>query len=595
MWPEARPSVDGLFVPPPGRVAAKRRVQKSHVEVENFPELEEKDVSDISGYEEKYIAAATEVKKKREQQQKRFLWEQKLRQLRHRIQILENEKRAASYNPSNACRKFIIDLERLDTTNTADFKVSQSDMFDRISNVQWAVRKMASHIALMGQGQRYLEKLKELMEGAEAAITVFKRENRPRFEMLLNQELLLTQEVDAFNDTLRDMGLKAKASHSTKRKNIQLPSQPSGRQIQQKQRQDQAVLSMDIKKVISNIDAEIADAGGSTGGWDPRDHTAFLRIVSRNKVTAEQWRRVESGASIESITSVSAVVSRAVDDIPTQTQRSILSHARWYARYTCLLAQKKQAVQAWRNGKVSREQSQRIQRESNRKVRDAESRGRAEKRLREAKIRQRRDAEEKRQAVEEWRREKEARMREEREREEAERKQKHEKLLQQTERRQRQKDAVARYKLEKASEAAQRRTMKASQERKNDSEDAIRLQERRDRDMEYAKRKRAAVLKAKEKETRRERFLDSYKTSTARRAPKARSDPRRLIGDTAASRAQRLGNDELERLVERRHTQVAHARTVASTGRIARGAKSYGIGMGVKVAGRKVPSWRAGV
>ena len=453
---------------------------------------------------------------------------------------------------------------------------------------------MASHIALMGQGQRYLEKLKELMEGAEAAITVFKRENRPRFEMLLNQELLLTQEVDAFNDTLRDMGLKAKASHSTKRKNIQLPSQPSGVRFSRSSAKIKQCYQWISKRlsVILTQRLQMLEARLVAGILAIILHFYELCRGTKSQQNSggasnPEHRSRASRACLQSSAELSTIY------LPRRSGAYYLTQGGTRVTRACL-HKKKQAVQAWRNGKVSREQSQRIQRESNRKVRDAESRGRAEKRLREAKIRQRRDAEEKRQAVEEWRREKEARMREEREREEAERKQKHEKLLQQTERRQRQKDAVARYKLE-TSEAAQRRTMKASQERKNDSEDAIRLQERRDRDMEYAKRKRAAVLKAKEKETRRERFLDSYKTSTARRAPKARSDPRRLIGDTAASRAQRLGNDELERLVERRHTQVAHARTVASTGRIARGAKSYGIGMGVKVAGRKVPSWRAGV
>ena len=181
---------------------------------------------------------------------------------------------------------------------------------------------------------------------------------------------------------------------------------------------------------------------------------------------------------------------------------------------------------------------------------------------------------------------------------ENERKEKHEKFVRQMERRQRQKDAVARYKLEKEAEEAQEHRVLSKELNKkkgNPAAATVKLQERRDRDIEHAKRRRDAVNKKREKETQRERFLNSYKTSAARRAPKARSDPHRLTGDTAASRAQRLGNDELERLAERRIIQGAHDRAVASTGRIARGAKSYGIGIGVRVAGRAMPKWRAGV
>lgn len=605
-WPEARSVNERLFK---DALTTRRPVVRSKPRSpqRTAPEEKEKDDDDYDDDdfgdvgEEKYIVAASKAKKSRDAKQKRFLWEQKLRQLAHRGQIVENEKRASAYNSSNASRGEILELEKLDAVSATEFRASRSEMLDKLASVKWAVRKMSSHIDLMGHGDRYLDKLKELMETAEGEISAFKRQNRPRFEKLLADEIRLTQEIDAFHDKFR-RGLARSSrgvnvSKQASKKSAKAPSKTVSSRLTSHARP----MSSSAKKTIEDIDAEIADNGGSNGGWDPRDHATFLRLVSRNRVTPAQLRRIDAGAAIADMPNVGAVVKSALDDIPAQMERNVVSHIRWYARYTCLLARKKEAVKEWkqqRNAMEHRGQAHRARKmESSQKRTDEESKARKAVH----RERWRSDQKEKKRAVDEWKREKEARARLEEERQEIARKEKHEAYMRQTQKRQAQKDAIARHKIEKEAmrahrEAKERRETEILKQRRRVTTKATR-EEMRIRDMDYVKRKKELLRRKREKETRREKILEAYKTSSTRirDAPKARSNPSRLTGDTVASKAQRLSEAELERLAERRIVQGAHESVVPSTGRISAGSKSYGIGIGSNVGGRAMPSWRKGL
>lgn len=246
---------------------------------------------------------------------------EKLAQLEARALGLEREKAAHLYSKRHEFRSRFCSLEEAELKLSNKRKIEKQELKQHIGRIQSSVKGFQRMLADMKPGPAFVEKLKETLEEIEASIVAFKEKQRELYELLLQEERTVGQEVSAFEKKLeswlsaRDSGLPTTVTTgSVPVRGIQAPAASS------------------MPPAVVAFERFLQQTGGRQGGWDVYDHQIFLK--TRNKFSGRP-----------------AFIEAAARDLPTKTVQEIEQHEQWYTEYCALMESKKKAIEAWRSSK----------------------------------------------------------------------------------------------------------------------------------------------------------------------------------------------------------------------------------------------------
>lgn len=395
-----------------------------------------------------------------------------------------------------------------------------------------------------------MARVRETMNATEDQFMAFKRSQKSVYEELMQAE-------EELEDQLRLVGLDWKsvvatggaAASSSKQRASGAPLASSSSAKDAGSSADSKVqgINEQMRERMIEIDDEIRRNGGETGGWDARDHEAYIKLRAAHPTP-------------------SVLLNKCAKLIPFQDLYSVTEHHSWFERYETLCEEKRSLVADWKAAKQKAE-AKAIERQA---VLEAK-RAKAERRREEAR---RAAAKEKAARVQAW---KQAKVEAERKKYEEE-KTKQEKAKARRARKfltqaKRAKAATVRFKKEREEEMLRTQIESAREKRVVKRAEAVRRAQLRER---VAARNRMDALKKEEKLGEKEKRKLAQQ-ARARRL-KAQSRPKieaksRLGSKTKAQKA--------------RENRIANQRRYGFADDLAI-VQSRPVYMGV---GRATPSW----
>ncbi|KAI8930319.1 hypothetical protein BC831DRAFT_3547 [Entophlyctis helioformis] len=323
---------------------------------------------------------------KAEQREKKELLEQ-WTQLKGKALVLERE--VAAIKTKASLREMIAEVMGSDETvwehdAATELKSLQTGLLGLKGNVD----RLLHLVKNPRGGHTYIEMLKEMMEGIEADVLVFKSNHRENYEALLDEERILTHEIRLAEERIHNWDAVVEVAPVP----LSLPSGPGGLvgdEIHSSSNQAAAgdlhagpqVGSTGLLPEVIEFQDYLARHGGHYGGWDDLSHLAFVKY------------RLKFG------TRDPKFMQHCLQFIPNTSEQGILVHDEWFRGYTRRLDAKKRAIELWRERK--RAAVRRIE-ESLDELTDATKKANQAAAVHDAQSRQ-----EQRQAVQQWREERE--------------------------------------------------------------------------------------------------------------------------------------------------------------------------------------------
>ena len=451
----------------------------------------------------------------------------------------------------------------------------------------------------------------------ENDISTFKLKGRSRYQALQQQERNLTKELEEFQYKCQHW----ETEPSIVRRDGSNFSTPPSKHVRtqgssRKMSKTNSSRPNSRPSIILALERKMESAGGSTGGWDSRDHATFLRLLSKYHLRSDAPTLSSSASTASSPGTaphpdvhrrIESMLSFACTKLPSYDPAQIKTHWKWYQHYTTLVDQKRQAVKEWRDrranpsnpshtttptrtgtaGAAGASPSSYTTPEQQRTKRNNKKAATLEK--------LRRESEEKKKQLSAW---KAARLRDELAKEEEKLNALEEEKMTRRrlhEKRHQQKEEIAMYRLQREAEAAHQKavqkvlaTARGHVRGPATSTKVIRQRHARDmRKIEAKKDKKRRDLELK-KQKERKRLAITEKVNR-----RVTHDFNRLTRHTTASAHNALTPETLDEMdVERRAQHGGHnGRLYGHTGaEIARG-RTYGMS---KASTLKTPSWRRG-
>ncbi|XP_041042429.1 coiled-coil domain-containing protein 112-like [Carcharodon carcharias] len=240
-----------------------------------------------------------------------------LRKLRLQIASLEKDKSTHLFNRRNEFRAEYSTLEELELKLTNNRKTEKLKVQQQLAKIHHNVKRFQSQLMDVKPTPEFIEKLREIMEEVEDAISVFKEEQRQIYEELLKEEKTSSQEISAVE------------------KRIEVWAQTPTATVTPKTTLAKGV---SIKSGPDNVLAEIAEFDkflqrtGRQGGWDDFDHQNFLKV----------WIKHKGKASF---------IEEALQYLVGRTHEDIMQHVQWYQEFLFLEERQKEAIQKWKTKK----------------------------------------------------------------------------------------------------------------------------------------------------------------------------------------------------------------------------------------------------
>jgi hypothetical protein len=239
--------------------------------------------------------------------------------------------------------KEIAEMERFGIESSDRIKRERDSLFSEIKRLRALVIKFKTHIANPSDSEAYVSQLRMLVEHIEEALSSFKSKAKDKYIALSSSERDLTSELEAQQagwerwtneievypvDAAVGAGKKkgkAGATHDIST----LTSASSTSRDDSSSADTQQDISA-IRAELASIDAAIAASGGSTGGWDPRDHTHFLKL--RTQLSSRD---------------PSAFLARVATEV-NKSPAEVAAHVEWFEKYEAYGKRKKELVAKWK-------------------------------------------------------------------------------------------------------------------------------------------------------------------------------------------------------------------------------------------------------
>ncbi|XP_038660991.1 coiled-coil domain-containing protein 112 isoform X1 [Scyliorhinus canicula] len=240
-----------------------------------------------------------------------------LRKLRLQIANLEKDKNIQLFNKRNEFRAEYSALEELELKLTNNRKTEKMKVQQHLAKIHHNVKRFQSQLMDVKPTPEFIEKLREIMEEVENAISVFKEDRRQIYKEFLKEEKTTTQEISAVE------------------KKIEVWAQTPTITMTPK---TTVAKGASIKSGPDNVLVEIAEFDqflqqtGRQGGWDDFDHHNFLKV----------WIKHKGKPSF---------IEEALQYLVGRTHEDIMQHVQWYQDFLFLEERQKEAIQKWKTKK----------------------------------------------------------------------------------------------------------------------------------------------------------------------------------------------------------------------------------------------------
>ena len=180
--------------------------------------------------------------------------------------------------------------------------------------------------------------LQKYLESFESKLTSYKSSMRAEYDTLKNEEDRLAADVAAMTAKIEDWennsDLKGHENHVSS-------AEQESKSSQRARIQDRYEKQVELQSKIGAIDRQLASLGGMYGGWDSRDHDAFVRSwVQSTSASAHQ------GAL--NATQRRVLMKRIIANVPVKTEEELDAHVDWYIAHLELSSQKKVLLDEWK-------------------------------------------------------------------------------------------------------------------------------------------------------------------------------------------------------------------------------------------------------
>ncbi|XP_059500669.1 coiled-coil domain-containing protein 112-like isoform X3 [Stegostoma tigrinum] len=187
----------------------------------------------------------------------------------------------------------------------------------QLAKLRHNVKRFQSQLMDVKPTPEFVEKLKEIMEEVENAITTFKEEQRQMYEELLKEEKTTTQEILAVEKKIEvwaQIPTEAVIRKPIVAKGVSTNSGPENVLVE-----------------ITEFDKFLQQTG-CQGGWDDFDHQDFLKVWTKHKGKA-------------------SFIEEALQHLIGRTREDIMQHVQWYQEFLFLEERQKEAIQKWKTKK----------------------------------------------------------------------------------------------------------------------------------------------------------------------------------------------------------------------------------------------------
>uniref|UniRef100_A0A670XX68 Coiled-coil domain containing 112 n=1 Tax=Pseudonaja textilis TaxID=8673 RepID=A0A670XX68_PSETE len=224
---------------------------------------------------------------------------------------LEKHKNVLFNKKSDFTMEYCI-LEELEHKLTKNRKTERK-IQQKLTRIHSAVKGLQRQLKDVKPTPEFVDKLREMMEEAEAAISSFKEEQRQIYDELLREENAATNEISALERKIEMWAVGTSAARIFKQCVF-----PVHKEVQNQ-----------FPEEVIELERFLQQTGGRQGGWDQCDHQIFLKI----------WRKHKGKSSY---------ITETLEYLPDRTKEDIQSHEKWHKEFLILESQKKEAIKKWK-------------------------------------------------------------------------------------------------------------------------------------------------------------------------------------------------------------------------------------------------------
>uniref|UniRef100_A0A8C5PJI3 Coiled-coil domain containing 112 n=1 Tax=Leptobrachium leishanense TaxID=445787 RepID=A0A8C5PJI3_9ANUR len=232
--------------------------------------------------------------------------------LKNQVAILEKDKNGHLYNKKSDFRIEFSALEEYEQKLANGRKTEKTKTEQQLSKIHNNVKRLQGQLRDVKPSPEFVEKLREMMEEVDNAISAFKEEQRVIYEELMKEEKSTIIELSALER-------KIEASFSTA---TEVFKAPSGKAPTDK-------MSSHLPEEVLTFEKFLQQSGGRLGGWDDFDHQSFLKVWTKHRGKP-------------------TYLEEAMAYLPSRTREDVQQHENWYNEYLVLDGKKKKAIQKWK-------------------------------------------------------------------------------------------------------------------------------------------------------------------------------------------------------------------------------------------------------
>ncbi|UJR36971.1 hypothetical protein I4U23_029679 [Adineta vaga] len=190
--------------------------------------------------------------------------------------------------------------------------------------IQQHLQRVSQNIHSFSKDVRHLKpdlamvnKIRHTIEEIEQTIYTSKEASRLKYEELIAEERLLSNEIQALSDKIEIWSNQKPGQQ----RSDSVPPTGSARKFDNS--------NSNLLPEIIAYDRFLLEHGGTTGNWDDYDHGTFLRI--RNKYKGQD-----------------KFIDDCIGFLPTKTRDQIEEHEEWYQEFLSISNTRRLALKRWR-------------------------------------------------------------------------------------------------------------------------------------------------------------------------------------------------------------------------------------------------------
>ncbi|XP_068103342.1 coiled-coil domain-containing protein 112 [Hyperolius riggenbachi] len=259
--------------------------------------------------------------KLRAEQAKKAEFFREAEKLKNQIALIEKD-RSGLYNKKNDFQVEYSSLEEYEQKLANSRRGDKVKTQQQLSKIHSSVKRLQLQLKDVKPTPEFVEKLREMMEEVDNAISAFKEGQRLIYEDLMKEEKTTLIELTA---------LEKKIEASFVNDQEKSFKAPTGKAL------TDPMLSSQLPEEVVTFEKFLQQTGGRLGGWDDFDHQSFLKVWTKHKGKA-------------------SYLEEALAYLPSRTQEDVQQHEAWYQEFLFLDEKKKEAIQKWKSRKQQEKQ-----------------------------------------------------------------------------------------------------------------------------------------------------------------------------------------------------------------------------------------------